>query len=427
MDQLNNILNAPAGMKSYLPQKALGFEKIKNKINEIFKIWGYTPIITPVLENYNSLITGMGQDTKKEFYKLIDYEGNILALRPEMTAPIARTVVNRMDELELPLRLSYYAPVFRYDSPQMGKNREIHQMGLEYIGENIFADAEAIIIAIESIKNTGIKNFKIDLGHTDYLNGILNKFNLNLETESKVKKFLNKKDFVGFRGYVDNLDLDPEDKAILKDLPLLRGKKSILNKARTLVENQNSLQAIDKLEDIYSYLVSYEVEDYVNFDLSLMRGMDYYTGMIFEGFTEKLGYTICGGGRYDNLIKKYGGVKIPAVGFAMGIQRISLALEKSNDQNVDTKIDGVVVFDNKNRKKALEITRKLHKKGFTIIIRENKEMEELMSKFKRKNVNKIISFIDYKKDNMVEVIEIPTLNKKKIILEEGWENQVWVN
>ncbi|MFW6006772.1 MAG: ATP phosphoribosyltransferase regulatory subunit [Bacillota bacterium] len=425
MVQFNNILNAPDGMKSYLPEQALSFERIRNKINDIFKTWGYTPVITPMLENYDSLKVGVGQNTKKEFYKLIDYEGNILALRPEMTAPIARTVVNRKDELEFPLRLSYYAPVFRYDSPQMGKNREIYQMGLEYIGENKFADAEAIIIAIEAVKNTGIKNFKIDLGHTDYLNGILATLGLSAGAAGELKRYLNKKDFVGFRGYIDNLEVRNKD--LLKELPLLRGDIDILDKAENFINNKKSQKAIDKLKDIYSYLASYDVEEYVNFDLSLMRGMDYYTGMIFEGFTEKLGYTICGGGRYDNLIKKYGGEKIPAVGFAIGIQRISLALEKSNNQELIPGIDGLVLFDNNNRKKALRTTRQLHKKGFRIIIREGSDIEKLVEQFKRKNVKKIISFTDYSKKNRVEIIEIPELTKKEVELKEGWENQVWEN
>src|SRR6056297_1031542 len=139
MNNVNDLLHSPEGLKSYLPDKAEVFFHLKERIEEIFKTWGYRPIITPMLEYYDSLLLGMEQKTKKDFYKIIDYEGNILALRPEMTAPIARTVSNRMEELNLPVRLSYYAPVFRYDSPQMGKNREIFQLGVEFIGKNSFA------------------------------------------------------------------------------------------------------------------------------------------------------------------------------------------------------------------------------------------------------------------------------------------------
>ena len=421
-----NILNTPEGMKSYLPKKATEFKQIKDKVNQVFEKWGYTPVITPVLEYYDSLLVGVGQKTKKEFYKLIDYDGNILALKPEMTAPIARTVVNRREELSLPLRLSYSSPVFRYDSPQMGKNREIFQMGIEHLGDNLFADAETIIIAIEAIKNAGIDNFKIDLGHVEYLEGIIKELNLFEEQGQELKEYLGEKNFVGFRGYVDNLEI--ENKALLKEFPLLRGKKDILEKAKKLVNNKISRKAINKLKKIYTYLKGYQVEDYVNFDLSLLRGMDYYTGMIFEGYTEKLGYNVCGGGRYDNLLKKYGEEKIPAVGFALGIQRISLSLENEKEAFAQGKIDGMIVFNFQNRENALNTTKRLHNQGYNIIIREDDSVsEKLISTGKQKRVKKIISFLDYKQTDKIEIIDIETGVKKELKLKEGWEQKIWAN
>ncbi|MFW6278798.1 MAG: ATP phosphoribosyltransferase regulatory subunit [Bacillota bacterium] len=417
-----NLLNAPKGMKSYLPEQALKFEEIRKNVSRVFRSWGYVPIMTPLLEYHNSLLAGMGEHTKKEFYKLIDYDGNVLALRPEMTAPIARTVVNRSDEVDLPLRLSYFAPVYRYDLPQVGKNREIYQMGLEFIGDNSFADAEILITAIEAIKNTGIKKFKIDLGHVGYLQGIINRLELKTEEAQELKSFLHRKDFVGLRSFLG--DLKPGEDSVLHELPLLRGDQEILQRAEKLVENEMSQKAVQKLQEIYQYLLSYDVAEYVNFDFSLIRGFDYYTGMIFEGFTEKLGYTICGGGRYDKLIQKYGGDPTPAVGFAIGVQRVALAL----GPKTSTGLDGILVFSPETRQLALNCARQLHKDNYRIIIEENGYSRDyFMEMAHRKGAEKVLLFSD--KDaganNQLCVIDVKTEKEKIIDINEGWEQKIW--
>lgn len=424
----SSTLNSPEGMKSYLPETAVEFEDIKSSINKVFTSWGYRTVMTPVLEYYSSLLTGMGQNTKKEFYKLIDYEGNILALRPEMTAPIARTVVNRSEELSLPLRLSYCAPVYRYESPQMGKNREILQIGMEFIGENSFADVEAIIIAIEAIKSTGIKNFKLDLGHTGYLEGMINQFDLTKKEEKKLKSYLNKKDFVGLKDYINSLQI--EEQNLLMELPLLRGNQDILIKARNLVDNQTSLAAINKLEDVYECLSSYGVAEYVNFDLGLIRGLDYYTGLVFEGFTEGLGYTVCGGGRYDNLIKQFGGKKVPAVGFAIGLERIRLSLQKQGFNFSRREIDGLIIFPPVAREIALNTARDLHQKGLSIIMKEAENInEDIIQMGRDKGVRKILSFSSLESRDVLKIIDLHSSNqqKKEIKMKKGWENRIWNN
>ncbi|MFW6238606.1 MAG: ATP phosphoribosyltransferase regulatory subunit [Halanaerobiales bacterium] len=419
-----SFLNSPAGMKSLLPKNARRFRAIKQEIDDVFSVWGYSPIITPIFEYYDSLMVGMGESTKKEFYKFIDYEGDILALRPEMTAPIARTIVNRREEFSLPLRLYYDAPVYRYDSPQMGKNREIYQMGIEFIGEkSSLADAEAIIIAVEAIKKTGIEDFKIDLGHTGFLEGMIRELGLE-DKEAEIKRHLNKKDFVGLKNFINTLSVSGRD--VLHKLPLLRGGRDVLKRAEDLVENKKSAAAIDKLRTVYEYLDHYHLADYINFDLGLIRGLNYYTGLVFEGFTDKLGYTICGGGRYDNLIEKYGGEKIPAVGFAVGLERIRLALLKHQKEFAENTVDGMSVFPSGSRERAFRVTRRLHRKGYTVILEENGEVnEQLLNKAKKLKVNKILSFFPV--GDIIEVVDVESGEKEEVQTDEGWEERIWKN
>lgn len=427
-----NLLKSPGGMRSYLPRVASELKNIEEKIMKIFTLWGCQPIITPTLEYYENLTSGMGRTMGKKLYKFIDYEGNILALRPEMTAPIARTLANRLNDVDFPLRLSYNAPVFRYDEPQTGKNREIYQLGVEFIGEKDYlADAEAIILAVESLLSTGIKDFKIDIGHAGYLNGIINEVNLKEEEAMAVKNYLNKKDLVGLDNYVTKNT--PDKNKIFNQISSLRGKKSILTKAEDLVDNRQSKEAIKNLTTVYKYIDSYGLADYISFDLALIRGFDYYTGIVFEGFTEKLGYTICGGGRYDNLLKKYCGRDIPAIGFAIGIERVRLALNKHNHQFDYKGINELIVFNQENEKIALKTAKRLRKMGLnTILVADNKKL--VNEKDITKNINGTIKqarnlglkrIISFDKKQELIVYNLENNKHKKLSLKEIEEESRW--
>lgn len=420
MKKINNILKSPGGMRSYLPGVATELKNIEKDIIDVFALWGYRPIITPTLEYFESLTEGMGRTLDKKLYKFIDYEGNILALRPEMTAPIARTLSTRLNEVELPLRLSYSASVFRYDQPQTGKNREIYQLGVELIGEkNYLADAEAIILAIESLQKTGIKDFKIDIGHAGYLNGIIKELELDEDLEFDIKTYLNKKDLVGLNNYI--MELNIPDKETLKRIPLLRGRLDILKDAQEIVDNEDSKEAVNNLRKIYNYLEGYGFADYVTFDLGLIRGFDYYTGLVFEGFTEKLGYTICGGGRYDNLLKKYSGIKIPAIGFAIGLERVRLALKRQGYDFNPGKIDELIISNQGTEDLALSLAKKLRSKGLVVVL-ATEAGKEIVKKVKGNGLKRILTF---KSENELEVTELDDDSKRSIRLEQDWEEALW--
>lgn len=418
----SNILKSPRGMRSYLPETAVELEEIEGNIRQTFRLWGYQPFITPTLEYYEALTVGMGARLKKELYKFIDYEGNILTLRPELTAPIARTIAGRVSEMTLPGRFSYSASVFRYDEPQTGRNREIYQMGVELIGEgDSKADAEALILAIEAILKTGLRDFKFDIGHTGYLDGIIEELELCSEEIDKIKTYLTGKNIVGLNNYIEKLGIAKKEP--LNKLPVLRGGKEILNKAGNMVSNNRSREALQNLCDIYEYLADYGLADYLAFDLGLIRGFDYYTGVVFEGFTEKLGYTICGGGRYDNLIGQYCQKNIPAIGFAIGLERVRLALKKQSYNFQEGKIDDLFLFPADKRKLALVTARNLREKGYVIILEEKDILSnELIDYAGEIGAERIVSFLPI---DSVEVINIKNKKKYKQEISEGWELILW--
>lgn len=415
-----DILKSPPGMMSYLPEVAAELKTIEGKILEVFNMWGYQPVLTPTLEYYKALQVGMGNELDNRLYKFIDYEGNILALRPEMTAPIARTLATRINDLKLPLRLSYSASVFRYDQLQTGKSREIYQLGVEFIGEkNYLADAEAIILAIESLKSTGLEDFKIDIGHADFLNGVVDELGLGEEEVFELKRLLNKKDLVGLNNLTDELKV--EGKEILKELPLLRGSVEILAEVKSMVDNPRSLEALNNLKELFLLLEDYSFADYINFDLCLNRGFDYYTGVVFEGFTEKLGYNICGGGRYDNLLRKYSGSQIPAIGFAIGIERVRLALMLQKKRLHEEKFDNLIVYNKGYEKELLKLVKKLHERDLSTVIDNSGGLER--AKEEGKEAVKRIIFV--KNENELIVEDLEKNERRSINLKDDGEEVLW--
>lgn len=397
--------NYPEGMKSNLPIMAKEIYQIKDDIANVFNKWNYRQIMTPLLEYYDILKKGVGEKNRQELYKLIDREGNVLAMRSEMTAPIARTVANREDEISLPARFSYFAPVYRYSQDQQGKKREIYQMGIECVGSGkIESDVEAVIMAVEAIKATGIENFEIDIGHIEYLERVFSEFDLSEKEKEKIKSFMNKRNFVGLHKYLSGFS----NSQLLGELLLLRGGEEIFEKIYDLTDNNLILHAVKDLKEVYNFLTDYGVARYINFDLSLIRGFNYYTGIVFEGFSKSLGYLICGGGRYDNLIEKFSEKKIPAVGFALGIERIRLAL-KSEGKKFDLDNNRqLILFESGRRNDALSYVRDLHQEGIkasfqhiskdeivscdqdkNIILKENIE-----KKFKKKGIKRLVIFIN---------------------------------
>ncbi|MGB4006571.1 MAG: ATP phosphoribosyltransferase regulatory subunit [Halanaerobiales bacterium] len=428
MNNNSNILKSPTGMKAYLPRVSLELKKLEEMIDKIFGLWGYQPILTPTVEYLEALKVGMGDALEKGLYKFIDYEGNILVLRPEMTAPIARTIAANLNEVELPLRLSYTASVFRYEEPQAGKNREFYQMGVEMIGaEDCAADGEAIILAIESLKKTGLKDFNLDIGHVGFLNGIIAELGLTEQMEYGIKGYLNKRDLVGLNNYLAELEI--EGKEVLEEIPLLRGSIEILEKANKLVKNQLSRQAIENLYRIYNYVADYDLLDYITFDLGLIRGFDYYTGVVFEGFTGDLGYNLCGGGRYDHLLERYSGVQIPAIGFALGLERIRLALKRQGRFMEQEKGKNLLFYDEDTARLAFKLARMLREKEVVAIMTPltlPKEQYLSAEKGEELAVPEGVEKVFYFKDEKTLLIRDFLEGRERTInLEDSWEEKIW--
>ena len=349
----------PYGTRDFLIGEAYKKRELESKIADIFSLWGYQEVVTPTFE-YLDIFEG--SILSEQAFKFFDREGNVLVLRPDMTSPIARLASTRFRENGNPKRLSYIANVFRYEQAQAGRQCEFYQAGVELLGcDHAAADAEIVALAVQTLQTAGLKDFKISLGHVDFLNGVIESTGLDNETKDKIRMLMSGRDLAGLEMYLEKIGLASSLRDCLQEILFLHGGREIIAKAVRLSGNEMSEKALKNLDDIYSLLVNYNVVDKIDFDLGLIRNFDYYTGMVFEGYTRGLGFPICGGGRYDKMMASFG-QDCPAIGFSAGIDRILLTLAKKN-KNPEQSACIYIGWQQDAFAKALEKAYELRQKG----------------------------------------------------------------
>ena len=322
----DTILQVPYGTRDVLPGEAAARRQMEDKICSLFSLWGYDEVATPTFE-YLDTFAGMGQPGAGAF-KFFDRKDNILMLRTDMTTPIARMVATRMRKDESVKRLSYRAQLFRYEEAQAGRQCEFTQCGIEMMGAaGAAADAEVIALAVSTLIEAGLKDFNITLGHMEFINGLIEAAALTEKQAREIKHCLIKRNAAGLEETVEAAKIPEQLADIFKELLFLHGGVVLLEDMQKRVLSRRCRNALENLREIYQLAEAYGVEQYISFDLGLTRSLDYYTGMLFEGYAAGMGYSLIGGGRYDNMMQRFG-KPCPATGFALGIDRIALTLER---------------------------------------------------------------------------------------------------
>lgn len=328
MGQDEFVPQIPYGTRDFLPKEARQKRALEGALAYLFASWGYDEVVTPTMEYLETMAVGAGNELEQHMFKFFDKNNRILALRSDMTTPMARVAATRFKESPSPMKLFYITNVFRYEQAQAGRQCEFYQAGVEIMGvSEPTADAEAIALAVEAMLTSGLQKFQIGLGQVDFINGIMEQSELSLSQRQQVKQAMVTRNLVGLDEILVNSGLPEGEQKLLKNIPLLHGTKEMLNEAYSMVTNEKSRKALDNLSAIYSLLESYGVAQYVDFDLGIIRDFEYYTGMVFECYTPGLGFPICGGGRYDTMLNSFG-MNSGATGFALGIERVLLALER---------------------------------------------------------------------------------------------------
>jgi ATP phosphoribosyltransferase regulatory subunit len=317
----------PKGLRDLLPDEVKNRRKLEQKAIQIFTSYGYKEVLTPTFEFLEVVETGAGKNRERLFL-FMDREGGILSLRPEMTVSIARLAAMHLQDSSYPQRLFYSANVFRHVQPHLAQYREFWQTGIELLGASgPWADAEAINLAVKILQEMGLHDFRISINQISIFNGLLADAAIRNEDKDEIRKLVEKKDLVELSRRLEALAMPDSWKETIARLPVLHGGLEVLSKLPYLEKNAATAQAVQDLLRVYEALQDYGVEDHIVIDMGVLRELelDYYTGVIFEGYSPELGYGLLGGGRYDNLLGKFG-FPCPATGFALGMDRLALVL-----------------------------------------------------------------------------------------------------
>ena len=361
----NKVLQLPYGTKDILPGEARAKRKMEDKIAANFLTWGYDEVATPTFEYLDTFAIGNG-GISDESMKFLDRNNRTLVLRSDMTTPLARMVSTRLSKDKSLKRLFYIANIFRYEETQAGRQCEFCQAGGELMGAaEPTADAEVLALAIASLQAAGLVDFTLSLGHIEFLAGLMEEAKIGEKDAGAIEKAVLEHNAVGLEQIIHKLDLNKELKAIFNRLLFLHGGEELIEELLGLVKNEKSRAALSNLADIYNLAKEYGVAKFISFDLSLNRNLDYYTGMVFEVYTANMGFNICGGGRYDSMMKSFG-QDCPATGFAMGIDRIMLVLERQNNLNISSDWDVFVAWEHDKVHEAIKKATELRNQGKTV-------------------------------------------------------------
>jgi ATP phosphoribosyltransferase regulatory subunit len=307
----------PSGTRDVLPDEMRELRAITEAVRGVFERDGYGEVWTPALEYEAVLGRGGGVPPA---YRVFDDHGEVLALRTDMTVPIARVVATRYADAEPPLRFCYFAHAYRAVRPHRGQMREFLQAGIELVGASApHGTAEVLTVLCHALDAAGLRDYRIGLGDASLYSRLLQAFDVPDEAAGRLLDTLVARDFVALEGELAGLPLDDADAELLLRAPQLRGGPELLDG-----DDGALADAVTGLRHVHALLAP-EVAGRVIFDLGLVRDLGYYTGAVFDVYDPALGAPIGGGGRYDDLLGRFG-CPLPAVGFALTIDRLHIAL-----------------------------------------------------------------------------------------------------
>jgi len=360
------VYQIPRGTRDFTPEEMQKRLYVEENIRSTFQSFGYREIQTPTFENLELFTAKSGETIIDELYSFKDKGGRDLALRPELTAPVIRFYVDKLQMEPKPLKLFYFGNCFRYDRPQKGRYREFRQAGCEIIGvDTPEAYAELIALSYIILENLGLKNIKLNIGNLKILKTLFNKYKLTEKQQKYILPLIDKSQFEELKEALEDFNMSPNN--INEFTEVLQS--SDVNKINQYIEkNENIEEEILRQRQIMELIrEAFDIKNY-QFKLGIVRGLDYYTDIVFEIEAPYLGAEkqLCGGGGYE-LVKLFGGKELPTAGFAIGFDRTILALETEGYQFPISTLDAYVIpVTEEMITKCLQISQQLRKQGFTV-------------------------------------------------------------
>jgi ATP phosphoribosyltransferase regulatory subunit len=331
----------PRGFRDVLPDEAAEREVVSGRIGEVFSAWGYGLVETPVVERFDALEAAAGS-LEGTAFRLFDLDGRLLGLRPDMTVPIARLVASRDTAAAGPHRLCYRAEVFREHESLRGQARQFTQCGVELIGAGgPAADAEVLALLVESLRASGLPEFTVAVGTVEVLSAIVAAAGMAPVWGAAVFSAAHERNIVELARLAGEPGVSAASASALVAVPRIRGGVEAIAACRAAAAGCGCDDALDRLAQTLALLETLGAADSVLVDFSVMRSFDYYTGIVFEAAAAGLGLAIGAGGRYDTMLSAFD-APAPAAGFALGLERLTIALVEQGRQPAVRGLDAVV-------------------------------------------------------------------------------------
>ncbi len=355
----------PPGTQDYLPRECAHKRTLEASARALFRRWGYDEVETPCVE-YPEVFRGVIGDFEQEkLFQFTDSTGRLLALRPDLTMPLARLAATRLADRPV-VRMFYVGNAFQFAARDTAGAREFTQIGVELMGQSgPLADAEVLALAIESLKAAGLTDFLLDIGQVEFFKGLMEEAGLTAAQAEEARAHVEDKNLLALELLMQKARVPGELRNRIMDLPSLYGGPEVLDEAERYTLNPRSRAAVASLRRTLEALSQYGLEDYVSLDLGMVQSIHYYSGVIFRGISRYLGYPLLTGGRYDGLVGEFGR-DLPATGFAFSVKPVLVALERQGSLADCRTVDTVVALDEEDLSAALQAVAQMRAQGLAV-------------------------------------------------------------
>jgi ATP phosphoribosyltransferase regulatory subunit len=413
------LLHTPEGVRDIYNSECATKLSLQNNLHHVLEHYGFRDIQTPSFEFFDIFSQERGTVASKDMYKFFDREGNTLVLRPDITPSIARCAAKYYKEEILPIRLCYIGNTYINNTSYQGKLKEVTQLGAELINDDsIEADAEMLALTIDCLLKSGLKQFQLEIGDADFFRALIEEAGFVDEDEvTNLRELIEKKNMFGVEEIIQAKEMSRELKDIFLKLPELFGTLDILANAKSFTSNKRAWKAIERLEKLYDILTEYGYENYVSFDLGMLSKYNYYTGIIFKAYTYGTGDAVATGGRYDTLVGQFG-KEAPAIGLAIVIDQLMLALSRQKLLQEPIAQDTLILYQVQYRKQAVALANHFRKDDINTILQRSNECfrpEDYQSYANRMNIGGIL-YLD--NDSEIKVMDLSSGSIQAVSVKE---------
>lgn len=364
----------PSGFQDLITQQARKKRLLQQNLQNLFRKFGYEEIMTPALEFYQTYNLAFNALEDSQMFKYIDENGEILSLRLDMTVPIARVAASKFKDSPTPLRFCYATDVFKIRQSFAGKKSEVTDCGIECIGLSEKNDLEILVLALEALKEIGVENYTLEIGNTRFFDLAAKDFIKNKKDREILADLIDRKSMIELKEFVQSLNLELPVQNFFLSIPWLAGSKEALLNAYELAYSDELKEVVANMMELHENLCALSYEDKVSYDFGKIPHLNYYTGILFEGYVEGVGTSVLSGGRYDSLLQKFG-KNWPACGFSIKLDYLLDVYQKEENEK-----QAVLYYPQDEYVQALLTAKKLREEFSVTLMPWNEDFMEVKVK-----------------------------------------------